>query len=155
MYKRQGSFAVHSSTTTWLQVNQDRPSEDEWKLWRKANLLWSDPDGILHTPLQAWLLPRARQRQQHFAYLRRRRLYIRISATHYQVCIPTLMSGDYRFHTRQRHFSTIKPDALPIDVIPSPTNPDHWRINIDQVHGLIPLVRPDHALTFASYVDTL
>ena len=155
MYKRQGKPTTTSSTTTWIHVNQDRPSEDEWKLWRKANLLWSDPNGMLHTPVKAWLLPRAQQRQQHFAYLRRRRLYIRVSETKYQVCIPTLMPGDYRFHTRQRYFSTIKPDALPVDVIPSPTNPDHWRINIDLVQGIVPSIRPDQATTFALFIDTL
>ena len=63
--KLHGVFNVKSSTNKWLQFNQDRPSEEEWKLWRNANLLWSNRDGTLHTSLKDCLYPRAQQRQQH------------------------------------------------------------------------------------------
>ena len=39
--KRNGSPSLYSSVTQNVRVNQDRPSQAEWKLWKKANLLSS------------------------------------------------------------------------------------------------------------------
>jgi hypothetical protein len=61
--KQQGSPSDRRSATTRVQVRQDRPSEDEWKLWRRTNQLWSSQDGVLHRPLGEWLHPLPRQRQ--------------------------------------------------------------------------------------------
>jgi hypothetical protein len=100
--KLSGLPSTTSSTTTWLHVNQDRPSEAEWKLWRRANRLWSSQDGVLLRPLGVWLHPRSQQRQQHFAYHRQRRLYLRVGVNTYQVCKPTRNPGEYRFTARVR-----------------------------------------------------
>ena len=68
MSKRTGEMSRYSSRTTSLvRVNQDRPSPIKWKLWCKANLIWSHPDGQLHTPLGDWLHRIHRQRQFHLA----------------------------------------------------------------------------------------
>lgn len=59
-----------SYTTACIQINQERPSEVEWKLWRKANLLWSNASGKFDMYLgHGWLVSRPRKQQQHFAYL--------------------------------------------------------------------------------------
>ena len=155
--KLAGNPSIQSSTTTWLRVNQDRPSEAAWSLWRKANRLWSKPSGRLHTPLGSWLNPRSRQRQQHFAYLRKRRLYIRVDSDNYQVCTPTQRVGEFRLHPRQRRFNQIKDDACsPIDVIASVHNPDYW-IRNQVVHPIRPTAPTIHqrVMTFPLYVDTL
>jgi hypothetical protein len=152
--KLNGLPDTQSSTTTWLQVNQDRPSEAEWKTWKKANSIWSNPDGHLHTPLGPWLYPRSRQRQQHFAYHHRRRLYIRVGKTTYQVCTPTRDSGEYRIHPRVRQYATIKFDAKPVSVTVSQRHPDYWCVNPE----MSPIVLDVHHHgneTFEAFVNTL
>jgi hypothetical protein len=60
------------------------------------------------------LQPFSRQRQQHFAYLRRRRLYIRIGHTStYQVCKPTRSPGEYCLQPRTRQIATLR-DIHPV-----------------------------------------
>ena len=152
--KLHGNPNSNSSTTTWLHVHQERPSEEIWTLWRKANLLWSHHDGTVHTPLEEWLLPRKDQRQQHFAYLRHRRLYLRVGKHEYQVCTPTLIPGEFRFHTRVRQYRQIKSDAHPVHVTVSTANPDHWRV-APVYHPIITIPPPDRAETFDAFVDTL
>ncbi len=142
--KLAGNPTAQSSTTTWLQVNQDRPSELEWTLWRRANQLWSTSTGYLHTQLGSWLHPRSRQRQQHFAYLRKRRLYIRIDSSTYQ-----------RLHPRLRQYAQIKNDAChPVEVKTSLNNPDYWILN-QVVHPHSDSVPTERAETFEAYVNTL
>ena len=68
-----------SIETQWLHVNQERPSNDFWRLWKKANLLWSDVDGKLHQPLGKWTTSIDKQRQRHYAYQCGLRLAIRTS----------------------------------------------------------------------------
>ena len=127
--KQHGIPSERSSTTQWLHVRQYRPSDDTWKLWRRANRLWSTPDGVLHRPLGLWLHPLSRQRQQHFAYLRRRRLYIRIGHTStYQECKPTRIPGEYCLQPRMRQMATLR-DVHPVLVTVSHLNPDHWRVH--------------------------
>jgi hypothetical protein len=36
---RLGEWSLQSSQTTWLHMNQAKPSPSEWVLWRKANLI--------------------------------------------------------------------------------------------------------------------
>jgi hypothetical protein len=57
-----GTPAPTSSTSKWLHINQGRPSEPCWQLWRHACSLWSHKNQ-LHFPLGTWLLPGDRLRQ--------------------------------------------------------------------------------------------
>ena len=152
--KLRGIPQLTSSTTTWLHVSQERPSEEVWTLWRKANLIWSHHNGTLHNPLGTWLFPREKQRQQHFAYIRHRRLYIRVGKTRYQVCTPTSTPGEFRFHTRVRQYSKIKSDARPVQVTVSDVNPDHWRAD-PHTHPIQADHPPARAENFAAFIDTL
>ena len=51
--KRQGYPSLQSSTTYEGLIHQKRPSEKEWTLWQRANLLWSDANGSLLQQLGA------------------------------------------------------------------------------------------------------
>jgi hypothetical protein len=152
--KLSGTPISSSSTTTWLHVNQDRPSSEIWTLWNKANRIWSHHDGTLHNPLGQWLVPRKSQRQQHFAYLRHRILYIRVGPDTYQVCKPTVISGFFRFHTRVRQYRTINSEATPVLVTIATSNPDHWQVH-PTFYPPVPIILPARAETFPAFVATL
>ncbi|KAI2503807.1 hypothetical protein MHU86_10612 [Fragilaria crotonensis] len=66
--KLQGESSLFSSKTHGQFIHQERPSEMEWKLWRKANSLWSTPTGEFRQPLGEWVLDIRKQRQHHHAY---------------------------------------------------------------------------------------
>ncbi len=72
-----GAPSLMSATTKLVKVNQDRPSEKEWKLWKRANSLWSDLGGRLLYPMTEWLCSVQDQRQQHFAYVHQQTLFLR------------------------------------------------------------------------------
>jgi hypothetical protein len=153
--KMLGKPNAKSSTTTWIQINQERPSEVEWKLWRKANLLWSNVLGELRTHLGQWLVSRPRQRQQQFAYLHRnRRLYVRMGIDQYQVCLPTGTPGEYRLHPRVRAYDAVKAMAHPVHVTASVANPDYWQVD-QRMHSILPTSPTDRSTTFDEFVDTL
>ena len=76
--KLAGKPSLMSSTSQGVQINQSRPSEIDWKLWRRANTLWSTLGGHLRQPLGPWLLPIKQQRQRHAAYWANFVLWVRI-----------------------------------------------------------------------------
>ena len=78
-------FLHRSPTTRWHTVNQDRPSEKEWMLWRSANRLWSDHTGRLLNPLGAWLHPLPNHRFQFFAYQHQKSFFVRSDDGEYAV----------------------------------------------------------------------
>lgn len=51
-----GTPSPTSSTSSWVTINQARPHEASWKLWRKACSLWSSQHKLYH-PLGDWLYP--------------------------------------------------------------------------------------------------
>ena len=57
-----------SSTSQWNHVNQARPDDAQWQLWKEANKLWSDADGVLLQPLQRWRVPINKQRRRWYVY---------------------------------------------------------------------------------------
>ena len=44
-----GTPSARSSRSTHLPVHQESPSANEWKLWKRAYLLWNDINGNLRT----------------------------------------------------------------------------------------------------------
>lgn len=154
--KLLGTFSGRSSTTTWLKVNQGRPSKAEWQLWRRANKLWSKPNGILNEPLGSWLDLRKKQRQQHFAYKRNNIIYIRANDRGlYHICIPTPIPGDYRLHPRTRTFKNMKNDVFPVEVYPSLRNPDHWTLHPRYYTQLVIPPEATIPVTFHAFIETL
>ena len=63
-----GTPSARSSRSTHLPVHQESPSANEWKLWKRTYLLWSDINGNLRTPLGEWIHTIHMQRNRHFAY---------------------------------------------------------------------------------------
>ena len=76
--KLQGTPSLQSSRTHQGEINQRRPAEEDWQLWREANGLWSDATGRLYHPLGAWILPIKAQRQRHAAYWTTTMLWVRV-----------------------------------------------------------------------------
>ena len=117
----RGHPSLQSSTTNWHTINQDRPSEDAWRLWKRANLLWSNPVGTLIQPLGPWLFPIHAQRRQYFAYKHGDNIYIRTADGQYQVLHDLRGTATFRPRiTGVRHyrFSRIPVLSVPVDVAP-------------------------------------
>lgn len=60
-------LSARRSISHGIHINQQRQLAPEWKLWRKANRLWSNDTGKLYQPLGPWLHPIKSQQQQHHA----------------------------------------------------------------------------------------
>eukprot|EP00957_Ditylum_brightwellii_P096658 7361644-Ditylum_brightwellii.AAC.1 len=45
-----GQWLVASSKTKYIEIKQGRPSKNAWRLWQKANKIWSSR-GMLKKPL--------------------------------------------------------------------------------------------------------
>lgn len=117
-----------SSTTLMLTPHQDNPSESTWRLWRKANEIWSDSrTGTLRQPLGRWLHPVQKQRQQHFAYKYNRGLWIRQNCEEniYQYHKFTPGRG-YQSCNTTRPLAHLPSTARPVDV--DLNDLDKWQI---------------------------
>ena len=90
----------------------------------------------------------------HFAYHRHQRLYIRVGITTYQVCKPTRNPGEYRFHLCVRLLATIR-DVHPMEVVASRFNPDNWSVNPAHHSVIEAPVLSAQAATFEAFVNTL
>ncbi|KAI2512751.1 hypothetical protein MHU86_1539 [Fragilaria crotonensis] len=152
MSKREGQFSLYSSVTQCVRVNQDRPSDAEWKLWKKANTLWSDATGKLYQPLGSWKLPRRAQRQRHFAYSFGSRLAIRMHGSYH-----IYKRGHQRYHTRTN--TAIPFDDLPIDAHPTDVSyhitQDAWSPNLAQSGRYVSPPPPQVCATFDEFIRSL
>ena len=160
MHKRDGKLSTYSSRTTLLQVHQDRPSSVVWKLWRKANLIWSHPNGKLHTPLGSWLIRIHQQRQRHLSYTRKhrmsRQLYIHMGDLLYMRCRPHPKQPNiFTYADVIVPFASIPPDAQPAAVTPTNDDEDNWQVVTMQRPALPELRKYPITETFADYIDTL
>jgi hypothetical protein len=71
--KLEGRPSIYSSVTQRNRIHQERPSDKDWLLWKKANSIWSDNNGKLMEALVGpWILHPKEQRQQHRAYYQKR-----------------------------------------------------------------------------------
>ena len=64
----QGNPDHSSSVSRWNHVNQARPVDAHWFLWRRANQLWSNTAGELKQPLLRWTVPVTAQRRRWRTY---------------------------------------------------------------------------------------
>ena len=150
--KRNGFPSLYSSVTNNVRVHQDRPSQAEWKLWQKANLLWSEADGTLLHPLGSWLAPIATQRQRHFAYSFQGRLAIRQDAS-YQIH-KKRRGGLYYFTGVVVHFEDLPHEAHPTEATYH-SAVDAWSPNLHQSGPFTPARSPPLSATFDDYIQTL
>lgn len=83
--KVAGRPSLMGTTTQWLRVNQESPSEAEWRVWKRANRLWSTADGKMIQPLGPWLRKVGECRIQCAAYRFGNYLAVK-SGTAYELC---------------------------------------------------------------------
>ena len=73
----EGRISTRRSLLAKYGVHQERPSKNEWRLWRRANLLWGTIDGRLRQPLGKWIHILLDCRRHYFAYQFEHRVWIR------------------------------------------------------------------------------
>ena len=150
--KLMGHLSERSSIMHGIQINQQRPLAPEWKLWRKANRLWSNDTGELYQPLGQWLHPIHRQRQQHHAYRwAHRYLWVRDDNLYQKCRLVCGVDGLYCITGITCSWSDIPEDSIPVSVIPDSTIT--WRLAHSTV--LAPISRPVFPATFDQYVSNL
>ena len=145
-----------SRRNTYLSIHQDRPSQKEWVLWRRANLLWSDINGRLRTPLGQWLYPfHDHCLHQQFAYQHRRRLWIYQAATkQYREHRASTSTMIHKATARSRIFSSIPIQAIPVDA--TQLDSETWSIATPGHSSILqPMTQDPSTLTFLEFVQTL
>ena len=152
-----GHLTESSSRPNLMHFHQDRPSEKEWKLWRRANLLWCNIEGTLHQLLGKWLLPLSGQRRHRHAYRYRRRVWIyQPIAQQYQ---------EYRVRSEPNPLCQQVNRVASIDELPSQAQPVEVRSTLSQdgfiiIHDGYAIVEPPtpfnrQTATFADFISTL
>ena len=158
MEKAQGRPGQHSSISSHLAIHQAAPSANEWRLWRRALLLWSNIHGVLRQPLGKWVVSLENQRQRHVAYIYQNRLWIRRTEVGFVYNEYLRYEVDEGFHAcnTTRPFSTIPSGSLPVTVLRD-DNHDVWYptndIRLD--HRYVPVALPSTARTFTEYAKAL
>ena len=122
--KLEGKPALYSSVTHGIHIHQERPSDKDWKLWRKANLIWSDANGKLFEALGSWTLNPKDQRQQHRAYYQKRgatwvdeAIWVKIG-DEYTRCKMLHDQWHYKETTESREWHNLPGDLYPIEAWP-------------------------------------
>ena len=151
-----GTPSPQSSRNTQLAIHQESPSANEWKLWRRANLIWSDIHGKLRQPLGSWTQQLHKQRCRHQAYQQAQLLWIRQqdqdTYREYRAP-PSAQTYTATFHIVE--FDMIPAQAHPVE-IQELNIPDHWRIvTPGQVIIPLPVPRPMADMTFSEYIQSL
>jgi hypothetical protein len=116
-----GIKSLLSSETRLHKFRQDRPSPVAWNQWRRACRLWACPNGQLHQPLGAWLLPPDQLRCKWPAY--------KDSDGSLYISTP---SGYDRHRKHRGSYSVqaysnfqVPPSSVPVSIHPSPNG---WKI---------------------------
>jgi hypothetical protein len=151
----KGTSSLYSGSTRWHTINQDRPSEKEWKLWRLANRIWSDQHGKLFRPLGAWLHTLPDHRIHYFAYQYRRSLFIRVEQSAYKTF---RQHGENQFRPstsqRMRTYDQLPARARPAEVEAGANG--RWHLSGQPSAVLrIPLPLPSATATFELFITTL
>ena len=150
--KLSGESSLLSTYNTWMPIKQDKPSPSVWRLWKRANTIWSSSDGVLVEPLGARIRPAHERRIQVFAQHFGHRLFIRIHQSYY-ICKST---GENRFQQSKRRNIHV---CLPKQTVPVEVKfvgeTDEWEIvqrTQIRLDSRNPISQP---MTFGAYVETL
>jgi hypothetical protein len=153
--KLEGRPSLYSSITHGNHIHQDRPSEKDWKLWQKANLIWSDENGKLFESLGPWILQPKEQRQQHRAYFQMRgvlwtevALWVKLGDA-YTRCKMSQDQWHYKETDEYREWKNL-PDALyPVEAWPRLNG--EWRLT----YCGSKTVPPSLHHTAATFIETI
>ncbi len=149
--KLQGNPSIMSSQSHWMPVHQDRPSEAEWRLWRKANKIWSRADGTLQQPLGNWIQDLLKRRIFHFAYKDHNKLFIRTQGGYVRCRL--LRSNKYRETGRIVTMEQMSTRAQPVEVTMS--GPNKWAVTQTTVVNPSTTQQQGQVATFEDYLSTL
>lgn len=114
--KLHGHISRLGNVTRWLKIRQDRPSEPQWRIWRKANLLWSTKKGRCHQPLGKWLRTNDERRIMCATYANGNQVVIRMNDEFqtYKIDESGRQIGDT--HMATLRYEDLHPEATPADV---------------------------------------
>jgi hypothetical protein len=147
--KLSGNHSLLSSHTHGSTIYQERPSESVWSLWKKANAIWSNPDGTLIQRLGDWVLPIHSMHQRHPAYWSSSLLWVHIQGK-YKQC--TLASDRvFRETFISCDWATLPKEAVPMLALQA--EPGFWRIT--QHSHILEVNAPPTAGTFTEYIASL
>jgi exonuclease III len=150
-----GEPSLQSSFNQNLPVLQEKPSEKAWKIWKKAQTIWSQSDGRLRVPLGKWNKRHHERRNQHFAYLAEQKLYIRLKkgSPRYRVCNQKTVFT-YIETEREILLNQIPERALAIQVTGT-TKQNQWRVCSTASATRRGEKTNPICATFEEYIDTL
>ena len=151
-----GTPSSQSSRSTHLAIHQESPSVNEWKMWRRANLIWSDINGKLRKPLGPWTQQIHSQRCRHQAYQHTQVLWIRQQDhnTYREYRAPN-SARTYKATFQIVDFEMIPAQATPVEIQQHIVS-DLWRI-VSPGQTIIPQTasRPMEDMTFVEYMQSL
>ena len=148
--KLQGKISLMSHTTRWLKIYQQSPSVVQWRVWRRANRLWSAPDGALCQPLGRWLRDHQTRRIQCCAYTYSGLLAVRFDKV-YQVFKLDPFSNSHETAFTEVRYNDMPSRAQPAEV--EENSRRRWKI-IGTTQRLI-LPRPIRHTTFRHFLNSL
>ena len=148
--KLHGKISLMSSTTRWMTIYQESPSVAQWRIWRRANKLWSTQNGALHQPLGRWLRDHQSRRIQCCAYAYSGRLAVRYGGE-YQVYKVDPFSNSHEVAIDQTRYEDMPRRARPVEVEENTRR--RWKI-IGTTQRLVLPRAPRHT-TFRQYLNSL
>jgi hypothetical protein len=158
MEKAQGRPGQYSSRSSHLAIHQATPSATEWRLWRRALLIWSDINGLLRQPLGKWVLPLQQHRQRHYAYTHQNQLWIRANETDFVYNEYRRYEVDEGFHAvcTNKPFSALPSGSMPV-IVARDEHQDVWQLVIPPRvdHRYVPAAATSRASNFAGHVNAL
>ena len=149
--KLRGYTSLFSTHNQWMRINQERPSELEWRLWRKANKIWSDSLGVMTQTLGRWTQPHSKRRIRCMAYQYGTTLAVYNDGHNYTKC---------HLHTAREYIDD-QSGSIHYDDIPEYANPvmvilkteATWKVT--KVTQTIRTPPPLSYGTFAEYIAAL
>ena len=155
--KLEGRPSIYSSVTQRNRIHQERPSDNDWRLWKKANRIWSDDNGRLMEALGPWILHPKDQRQQHRAYYQKRgelwedeAIWVKMGDV-YTRCDMLNDQWHYRESADSREWQHLPEDLYPVEAWPRLNG--EWRLTYC---GSKVVPRPTHtAGSFVEYINSL
>ena len=148
--KLHGKISLMSHTTRWLKIYQESPSVVQWRIWRRANRLWSTPDGVLHQSLGRWLRDHQTRRIQCCAYTYSGLLAVRFGDI-YQV-----FKVDPFSNSHETSFTEVRYDDMPSRAQPAEVEENsrrRWKILGTTQRLKLP--RPPRHTTFRQFLHSL
>ena len=111
---RAGHHHLMSSRTLRHHVNQAKPSEKTWLLWRKANRLWAEDGETLNQPLGRWLHTPSALSRAWPAYRDENLLYVRNGGDY--ISFQQMSTEEYE---QFEPVDELPSESVPVSIIPT------------------------------------